>query len=306
MSTDVIVVSIFGLIFISAVLLLAIRFPNPTAFQFLVFRVVMSLAAGGVAAGIPGFLNFSTDVPGMTIRAGGALAVFILIYRLNPAKLVPIESINEGSGISKDLIIEILGNTYRRAFSLNFTTRMVNYQEYEKVLKSIQNCHSLLQQKMVRVVATYDSETVHLVNTMLRQLELMETVFRKMEPYALDPQGKFDKADESRKFLAGRVDGTGQPGLMQAFVDMEKVRINFLLNTTKLARKFDLTLPEVPLTEARPVFHGAMTNLEMPSVNDIEKNEKEIVSGFKFNIRPSDHLTEQVQMISNKEDAPAN
>ena len=79
MSPSVIGVWVFGLIFISAVVLLAIRFPNPTAFQFLVFRVVMALAAGGVAAGIPGFFNLETDVPGLTIRAGGALAVFVLI-----------------------------------------------------------------------------------------------------------------------------------------------------------------------------------------------------------------------------------
>lgn len=35
---------------------------------------------------------------------------------------------------------------------------------------------------------------------------------------------------------------------------------------------------------------NAMTNLELPTVKDIEKSQKDIVSGFKFNIRPSEHL----------------
>jgi hypothetical protein len=251
MSASVIAVWVFGLIFISAVLLLAIRFPNPTAFQFLVFRVVMALAAGGVAAGIPGFFNLETDIPGLTIRAGGALAVFVLIYRLNPAKLAPIESIKDGAATAKELIIDILGNTYRRAFSFNFTTRFVDFQEYEKVLKSIQGCHAFVQQKMVRVVATCDKETVHLVNMMLQQLELMETVFRKMEPYACDPDGLFDQSDKSADFLSGRLDGTGQYGLTHAFIEMEEVRMDFLSNTIRLAEKFEITLPEVPSTLGR-------------------------------------------------------
>jgi hypothetical protein len=44
----------FGVIFVIALLLLAIFFPEPTPFQYQVFRIVLALAAAGVAALIPG------------------------------------------------------------------------------------------------------------------------------------------------------------------------------------------------------------------------------------------------------------
>jgi hypothetical protein len=75
----------FGVVFIVILLLIAIFFPNPTDFQYTVFRIVLALAAGGVAAMIPGFLR--VDVSNY-IRAGGALGVFVIIYFFSPAALV--------------------------------------------------------------------------------------------------------------------------------------------------------------------------------------------------------------------------
>src|SRR5262245_61177959 len=77
--------SVFGTIFVVAILAIAILFPKPTTFQVFVFRVVLALAAAGVAAMIPGFLNVQL---GTSIRAGGAIAVFIVVYFLNPTALV--------------------------------------------------------------------------------------------------------------------------------------------------------------------------------------------------------------------------
>lgn len=89
---------LFGASLVVALLGIAFRTPNPTAFQFFVFRVVLALAAAGVAAIIPGLIN--VDLSGIIgprpnnanlsgfIRAGGAIAVFVLIYLLNPASLV--------------------------------------------------------------------------------------------------------------------------------------------------------------------------------------------------------------------------
>jgi hypothetical protein len=74
----------FGVIFIIVLLILAIKFPNPTPFQYLVFRIVLALAAAGVAAMIPGFLR--VDVSNV-VRAGGALGVFVVVFFFNPAKL---------------------------------------------------------------------------------------------------------------------------------------------------------------------------------------------------------------------------
>jgi Tfp pilus assembly protein PilF len=68
--------------------LLAIAFPQPTSFHYEVFRIVLAIACGGVAAVIPGFLAVTMDAKGLVIRAGGALAVFLLVYFFSPARLV--------------------------------------------------------------------------------------------------------------------------------------------------------------------------------------------------------------------------
>lgn len=95
MDANLIWASVFGVAFIVTSLLLAIRYPNPTPYQVLVFRTTLALAAGGVAASVPGFLEVDADLPGMAIRAGGALAVFLLIYSLNPAKLLSDPELSE-------------------------------------------------------------------------------------------------------------------------------------------------------------------------------------------------------------------
>jgi hypothetical protein len=64
---------------------IAFRLPRPTEFQVLVLRVTLALAAAAIAAGIPGFINVEI---GAGIRAGGALAVFLLVYAFNPPVLI--------------------------------------------------------------------------------------------------------------------------------------------------------------------------------------------------------------------------
>jgi hypothetical protein len=72
----------FGVVFVLTILTLSLKFPNPTPFQFNTFRTVLALAAGGVAAMIPGFLTVTVK---NWVRAGGALAVFVLVYFYSPA-----------------------------------------------------------------------------------------------------------------------------------------------------------------------------------------------------------------------------
>jgi len=82
----------FGLCFVAAALVLAIWFPQPTAFQYTVFRIVLALAAAGIAGVIPGMIRLKVQ-PGaaLLIHAGGALAVFVMVYLLAPARLQPEE-----------------------------------------------------------------------------------------------------------------------------------------------------------------------------------------------------------------------
>jgi hypothetical protein len=84
-STQIQVAFTFGIIFIVAMIIMSIVFPHPTAFQYTVFRIILALATAGIASMIPGFLELA--VPGW-LRAGGALAVFIVVYFYNPASLL--------------------------------------------------------------------------------------------------------------------------------------------------------------------------------------------------------------------------
>jgi VIT1/CCC1 family predicted Fe2+/Mn2+ transporter len=77
----------FGIAFVVAVLILAIFIPNPTAFQYFVFRVVLSLAAAGVCGILSGFLTVAFGNAKPWLQAGGGLAVFVVVYLVNPAKL---------------------------------------------------------------------------------------------------------------------------------------------------------------------------------------------------------------------------
>ena len=79
----------FGVAFIVVILALVLFVPHPTDTQFFVFRVVLSLAGGCVAGLIPGFLNIDSKIrKNFTLRAGGAVAVTVLIYLINPPALV--------------------------------------------------------------------------------------------------------------------------------------------------------------------------------------------------------------------------
>lgn len=79
-----IVAFVFGVVFVLLIMAIALWLPNPTPFQYTVFRIVLALAAAGVAAMLPGFLEVTVKT---WIRAGGALAVFVIVYFYSPAGL---------------------------------------------------------------------------------------------------------------------------------------------------------------------------------------------------------------------------
>jgi hypothetical protein len=74
-----------GAVLIVGMLVIAFLAPSPTPFQYTIFRVVLALAAAGIAAMIPGFIELEIKA---WLRAGGALAVFVIVYFYNPAALV--------------------------------------------------------------------------------------------------------------------------------------------------------------------------------------------------------------------------
>jgi hypothetical protein len=89
----------FGIVFVVVLLSVAILVPNPTVAQWFVFRVVLALAASGIGAIIPGLIVVNVS---NVVRAGGAIALFLLVYWFNPPKLVvsdkPAVSIHQTTG----------------------------------------------------------------------------------------------------------------------------------------------------------------------------------------------------------------
>ncbi|HEY2117145.1 MAG TPA: hypothetical protein VGJ51_18745 [Candidatus Angelobacter sp.] len=73
-----------------AILILLAKFdPNPSQTNWYIYLTLLALASAGVAALLPGAINF--EVPG-SLKAGGALAVFALIFYLGSGKAAPVSS----------------------------------------------------------------------------------------------------------------------------------------------------------------------------------------------------------------------
>src|SRR3954465_4244158 len=83
---DIWLAFVFGCLALAAVLWLAFRSDSLTDQQFEILRIVLALAGGGVGAVIPGILNLDIKAgTRLALRAGGALAVFIVLYFWSPA-----------------------------------------------------------------------------------------------------------------------------------------------------------------------------------------------------------------------------
>jgi len=86
-------------VFMLLMLGIAIFIPEVTTFQVFVFRTVLALVAAAAAAFIPGFITVEMGAKAkLWIRAGGAIALFVIVYNVNPPLLVsaPKKNIHEG------------------------------------------------------------------------------------------------------------------------------------------------------------------------------------------------------------------
>lgn len=72
----------FGIIFVSALLYLATVEKNPTPLAVRVYVTVLALAAAGVGAILPGFIEIRFK---NYLRAGGAIGLGVLVYLNEPA-----------------------------------------------------------------------------------------------------------------------------------------------------------------------------------------------------------------------------
>jgi hypothetical protein len=86
---------IFGAVMIGVVLVIALVLPEPTRFQRAVIWAILAMALAGVASVIPGFIEVNLR---KWVVAGGALAVFVVVYFFVPAD--PEQQAGSSSGIA--------------------------------------------------------------------------------------------------------------------------------------------------------------------------------------------------------------
>jgi hypothetical protein len=92
---ELIAAFIFGCVFLVVILVIALFRPSPTPFEYTVFRIIIALAAAGVGAILPGFLDVRFK---NWLRAGGALALFVVVYFFAPAAMPVSDSPSLGPG----------------------------------------------------------------------------------------------------------------------------------------------------------------------------------------------------------------
>lgn len=79
---------VLGVAFALIIIYLVVLIPTPTPTQFFIFRGMFSISLAAIAAIIPGLLNIESRFRKFSIRATGAIAVFVIVWLLNPPALV--------------------------------------------------------------------------------------------------------------------------------------------------------------------------------------------------------------------------
>ena len=85
----------FGVVFISVLLGLNVLIPNPSPTQHEAFKIILALAAAGIGGILAGFIQVKGTFGKLALRAGGALALFLVVYLISPAGPKPDNSINQ-------------------------------------------------------------------------------------------------------------------------------------------------------------------------------------------------------------------
>jgi hypothetical protein len=75
----------FGVFIMLISIVLAIRIPQPTDFQIFIFRGAFAMAVGAIGMALSGFISLGI---GNGTRATGGVALFLLVYAFNPARLI--------------------------------------------------------------------------------------------------------------------------------------------------------------------------------------------------------------------------
>jgi len=119
LNINVLLAFAFGIIFVTTMLVFAVVFKDPTESQQRVFITVLALAAAGVGAIIPGLLE--VEIP--FVKAGGAIALFVIVYAMRPqivvaTHIVTIPTRNSAPEVASEYMAKVDADNFDGAFSL--------------------------------------------------------------------------------------------------------------------------------------------------------------------------------------------
>lgn len=85
----------FGVVFVTLLLVINVLIPHPSITQHETFRIILALSAAGVGGILTGFVHIEGTFNKLAVRAGGALALFLIVFFLTPPAPQAPETVNQ-------------------------------------------------------------------------------------------------------------------------------------------------------------------------------------------------------------------
>ena len=76
---------VFGLVVVGLLLTLSVLIKEPSPSQYATFKTILALAAAGIGGILAGMLHVEGSIKQWSVRASGALALFVVVYFFSPA-----------------------------------------------------------------------------------------------------------------------------------------------------------------------------------------------------------------------------
>ncbi len=74
----------FGVVFLATLLALTVFIPEPSPSQYATFKTILAIAAAGIGGILAGFIEVKGSIQKVSVRAGGALALFVIVFFFTP------------------------------------------------------------------------------------------------------------------------------------------------------------------------------------------------------------------------------
>ena len=119
LDVNILLACALGVTFLIVMIVMAVNYPNPNAFQLKVFTTTLALAAGGFGAIIPGSLVI---VHKNFVRAGGAVGLVVLVLFFQPEIKEKVIQLVEPTQPAEPVALEYLKSvdSFQHANTWNF------------------------------------------------------------------------------------------------------------------------------------------------------------------------------------------